>query len=757
MLSILMTLPIWFAMMQWRPALPLNGKPKVKGFVPTVDIAVCTYKEDINDVVDTIVATQRVEYQTDRLHVYLLDDGRRPEMEEACAELKRSGLLRYQLTYVNRPTNKGYKGGNINNWFEVYKEKAAEFFIILDADMQPFPDMMDIFMGHYFGLSEEEQERVAFIQTPQWYRNFNKSHGWTDFFFISEFFFYRILQPANSFRGCAIYCGCCGLWSRRAIDSIGGFTEGFATEDSVTGCAVIRNKVPGKNYNWIAKFVSQPVAVGVSPDTLPALMAQRLRWYHGMMQMFQHHNYYLFAKGLTPYQKLMFWVGCAGWIVNLVNYVATMVGTLLSLLSIAAFAYQKKLHTVEVWAFWVGPVFLVVMFLIFTLNPGCTWVQYFHTMSTAFMYTPVYAAAALKHYFGLNIKVQATAVDDNGARKRWCSFYTLPVVSITIVILAAGVATWQLVVSEEANAILFAFHIPFWIGFWMFVHNHSLLAMMGYAYTSDEWYELEADGELCNPEIQRHLDRHRIQGGTTVRDTAKMEDIDYEPGDPRYVVMYNKLYQGEEDASKRVAESVTSSETSVIDAETTLGRLNLQIARRIAINEDIETHHNVVEESPRFERKFLGRASNQTYHNERLEKAKAQKAELERAAAAQAILDAQLERDPTAKAKRELSQEETIEEEILEAKRAEAFNDEDKLKAKSGRPKKAPGQEAVPGGAKAAAEAAKQAAKKGKKNKGGASKSPAAPSAYKLSNGKDGAATASTDVRQNRPDKKTAR
>jgi cellulose synthase (UDP-forming) len=80
-LSILMTLPIWLAMMQWRPALPLNGKPKVRGYVPTVDVCVCTYKEDINDVVDTIVAAQRVEYQAEKMHVYLLDDGRRPAME----------------------------------------------------------------------------------------------------------------------------------------------------------------------------------------------------------------------------------------------------------------------------------------------------------------------------------------------------------------------------------------------------------------------------------------------------------------------------------------------------------------------------------------------------------------------------------------------------------------------------------------------------------------------------------------------------
>jgi cellulose synthase/poly-beta-1,6-N-acetylglucosamine synthase-like glycosyltransferase len=622
-----MTLPIWFAMMQWRPALPLNGKPKVRGYVPTVDVAICTYKEDINDVVDTIVAAQRVEYQAEKLHVYLLDDGRRPTMEAACAELAGSGLLRYPLTYVNRPTNEGYKGGNINHFFEKYKADAGEFFIILDADMQPFPDMMDIFMGHFFGLSEEEQERVAFIQTPQWYRNFNKAHGWTDFFFISEFFFYRILQPANSFRGCAVYCGCCGLWSRRAIDSVGGFTEGFATEDSVTGCKVIRNKVPGKEYNWISKFVSQPVAVGVSPDTLPALMAQRLRWYHGMMQMFEYHNYYLFADGLEPVQKLMFWVGCAGWIVNLVNYAATMTGTLLSLGSISYFAFTKQLQSIEIWAFWIGPAFLVIMFLIFTLNPGCTWIQYFHTMSTVFMYTPVYVAAALKHYFKMNIKVQATAVDDAGKVTRWCPFYILPVISVSVVILAASVTTVALVMSTESNAVILAFHVPIWIGYWLFVHNHALLAMMGYVYTADVWYEQEAEAELCNPAIRQNLDRHRVQGGLTVRDVMDVDDADQDANDPRYVAMYNKLFQGDEEGAAIAVKEAASTPT-VIDRDTTVGRLNLQIARRIAINQAIEATYTEASATPRFDRAFLGRAANHTYRNEKLEMARVQNMQL---------------------------------------------------------------------------------------------------------------------------------
>lgn len=45
--TLVVTTPMWIAMMQWRPATPLNGDPEPGEHMPTVDVAIAMYKEDI--------------------------------------------------------------------------------------------------------------------------------------------------------------------------------------------------------------------------------------------------------------------------------------------------------------------------------------------------------------------------------------------------------------------------------------------------------------------------------------------------------------------------------------------------------------------------------------------------------------------------------------------------------------------------------------------------------------------------------------
>lgn len=184
LLGILNSLPIWLALKEWRPALPLNGKPLQS--LPTVDILIPTYKEDARSIVETLVACQRVEYSSNKMHCYVLDDGNSDKLRRAIESLQDSGLLRFSLSYVRRPSNEGKKGGNLNHWLRKYEKMSGEFFVVLDADMKPFPDMLDILMGHYYGLSATERERLAFLQAPQWYQNNFSETKWRDMFNVSE-------------------------------------------------------------------------------------------------------------------------------------------------------------------------------------------------------------------------------------------------------------------------------------------------------------------------------------------------------------------------------------------------------------------------------------------------------------------------------------------------------------------------------------------------------------------------------------------
>jgi cellulose synthase/poly-beta-1,6-N-acetylglucosamine synthase-like glycosyltransferase len=614
-LTLTMTVPMWIAMLQWRPAYPMNGSPPEGEDVPTVDIAICTYKEDVGEIVDTIVACQRVEYAEGMLHVYVLDDGHRAEMKEVCRQLQRSDLLRHRLTYVDRPDNKGKKAGNINHWLREYEHESGEFFIILDADMQPFPDMLDILMGHFYGLTPFEQEICAFIQTPQFYRNYNGKKAWSDLYNISEFFFYRVLQPAMSNKGCTVYVGCCALWSRRAIESIGGFIGGYATEDSVTGCQINRTLVPGTDYRWISKFALQPVAAGVSPDNLPALLEQRLRWYHGLCQMFGHHDGYIFAKGLTPMQRVLFWVCSASYIANIINYFTVFAGTLILLGSITYYSYLGTLGTLSQWAFFAGPGALLTTLFVWSFIPGCTTIQFVHTMSTVFLYTPVYAAAILRHYFNVKIKIQTTAVEAGGTR-RWHKFFLMPVISITIILAGSITAAVAVITTKGEKSIAPIVQIPIWVLFWFFVHYHFLAAMSGFAYREIGYFNDEAQGEFSGESVKAHLARHQAMLDLD-GDFSDEEGYDDEnSGEDE--IMSSSVVTGSSDSSREGDKSV--SPLSAQERREIAATLNFHLARRRAIAETIiadkfarglrdgEHDEEADEQSAddRFQRRFLG-------------------------------------------------------------------------------------------------------------------------------------------------------
>jgi cellulose synthase/poly-beta-1,6-N-acetylglucosamine synthase-like glycosyltransferase len=622
-LTLSMTIPMWIAMMQWRPAYPMNGKPAPGEDVPTVDIAICTYKEDIGEIVDTIIACQRVEYAENMLHIYVLDDGHRAEMKEVCRQLHRSDLLRHPLTYVDRPTNEGKKAGNINHWLREFEHESGEFFIILDADMQPFPDILDILMGHYFGLSPLEQEITAFIQSPQFYRNYNNKAAWSDLYNISEFFFYRVLQPAMSHHGCSVYVGCCALWSRRAIESVGGFIGGYATEDSVTGCQVNRTLCPGTDYRWLSKFVQQPVAAGVSPDNLPALLEQRMRWYVGLCEMFAHHNGYIFATGLRPMQRILYWVCSASYIANIVNYLTVYSGTMILLFSIAFYGYKGTLGDLSQWAFWAGPGALAATLAIWSFIPGCTFTQFAHTMSTVFLYTPVYVAAILKHYFGIKIKVQQTAAEESTSIRRWHPFFALPIFVVVSNIIMAAVALAFTFSTKGKVPVAPVVQVPIWLVFWFYVHYHVLAAMSGFAYKEIKFYGEEAVGEYSDENVKAHLARHRAIL-TTGSDDASDDEMYDSSGEDE--AMSSSAITGSSDSSREgdKLNPLTSQERREIAAT-----LSFHLARRRAIaetivldqyaNGDLEvgdvagavsTHDEPSTDpsKPHFERRFLAQA-----------------------------------------------------------------------------------------------------------------------------------------------------
>lgn len=312
-----------------------------------------------------------------------------------------------------------------------------------------------------------------------------------------------------SHNNCTVYVGCLALWKRRAIESIGGFVEGYQTEDSVTGCQINRSKVPGRADNWISKYVSQPVAAGETPDSLPALFDQRMRWFYGLHQMFHHHQGYVFATGLTFTQRVLFWVTSASFVQNLLNYLLSLSGAVVLLVAIAYYGFTSSIKGIHTWAFWVGGVSWFTNFALWSFVPGVTFQQAAYSVTTGFLYTPVLIASFLKYYFGIQFHVQDTVVDDN-EKRRWHPLFLIPFLSCAVVTTAAIIAAVGLMVSGDRIPWTVAVQIPLWWSLWLFLHQQPIAAAFGYEYKVDSFYEEEFQGRRSDRNIQDKMKEQSI-------------------------------------------------------------------------------------------------------------------------------------------------------------------------------------------------------------------------------------------------------
>src|SRR5580704_11325976 len=73
---------------------------------PHVDVLIPTYNEPLDVVRYTALGALNMDWPADKMHVYILDDGRRKDFEEFASEAG--------IGYRTRPDNRNAKAGNIN-------------------------------------------------------------------------------------------------------------------------------------------------------------------------------------------------------------------------------------------------------------------------------------------------------------------------------------------------------------------------------------------------------------------------------------------------------------------------------------------------------------------------------------------------------------------------------------------------------------------------------------------------------------------
>lgn len=149
----------------------------------TVDVFLPTYNEEPELTRLSIIDAKTLRYPNDiTIKVFVLDDGRRDEMKRVAEEER--------VTYITRPSNHGYKAGNLRNGMS---QTSGDFMVILDSDTRPFPNLLVETLGYF------RDPDVAWVQTPQWFYDLPQGRpfgAWlADLFGFSEGRLNASLQP----------------------------------------------------------------------------------------------------------------------------------------------------------------------------------------------------------------------------------------------------------------------------------------------------------------------------------------------------------------------------------------------------------------------------------------------------------------------------------------------------------------------------------------------------------------------------------
>ncbi|TPV37048.1 UDP-forming cellulose synthase catalytic subunit [Pantoea deleyi] len=269
---------------------PLNRQPVSmpddRATWPSVDLLVPTYNEPLSVVRPTLYAALGVDWPKDRLNIYLLDDGRRPEFREFAASIG--------VHYVVRPDNAHAKAGNINHALKTHCR--SDFVAIFDCDHVPTRAFLQMTMGWFI-----RDPRLAMLQTPHHFFSpdpFERNLGRFRRTPNEGSLFYGLVQDGNDTWDATFFCGSCAILRRDALEKIGGIAVETVTEDAHTSLRLHR-------LGYTSAYIRIPQAAGLATESLSAHIGQRIRWARGMVQIFRLDNP-LFGKGLKWVQRLCY-------------------------------------------------------------------------------------------------------------------------------------------------------------------------------------------------------------------------------------------------------------------------------------------------------------------------------------------------------------------------------------------------------------------------------------------------------------------
>lgn len=265
-------------------AKPTNRTPirKDESELPSVDIFITIYNESVDILYPTVVGCMAMDYPSDRISVYVLDDGKRQEVQSLAERLG--------CNYLTRSSNVNAKAGNLNNGLG---QSSGDFVVVLDCDHIP----VRTFVKDTISFFDDKQ--VAFVQTPHFFYNpdtFQRNLRLEREIVNEQDLFFYVIQPGRDNYNASFFAGSGGVFRRTALEEIGGFQSLTMTEDLHTSMVL-----HAKGYRSI--YLNKILAAGLSPESYRDYLKQRQRWTRGGIQVLLMDNP-LWKRGLSFMQRI---------------------------------------------------------------------------------------------------------------------------------------------------------------------------------------------------------------------------------------------------------------------------------------------------------------------------------------------------------------------------------------------------------------------------------------------------------------------
>ncbi len=313
---------------------------------PDVDIFIATYNEPVSLLRKTVNGCVHMKYpDPSRVHIWICDDNRRPEMRALAEEMG--------VGYFDRPDNKGAKAGNLNH---ALARTDAPYIVTFDADMIPKSDFLLKTIPYFVDAElreaerpEEERLHLGLLQTPQAFYDpdvfqhalYSEKRAPNE-----QDFFYRTIEPAKTATNSVIYGGSNTILARMALEAAGGFYTESITEDFATGLLI-------ESAGFVSLALPEPLASGQTPHTFREHIRQRTRWGRGVIVTAKKLKI-LGRKGLTAEQKINYLSSVIYWYSPFKNLIYLISPLLYAVLAIPVF----RCNWLELLVYWL-PMFLL--------------------------------------------------------------------------------------------------------------------------------------------------------------------------------------------------------------------------------------------------------------------------------------------------------------------------------------------------------------------------------------------------------------